>query len=216
MATEKQSKPEINFFGKILASATHEIKNNLAIINESAGLMEDLSSMGGTSFTPERVNQISKKIGAQVKRADQVLKRMNQFSHSVDLPVQLVDMEKTAGFVLELGARLLDIMGARVDIIPGASRATVTTNLFSLEHLIWQSIESCLNGIQGEKKMSIEVEDTDRGPCIRFSADGIQSDSCDILIDNRENQDLMKTLGITLQHNKKDYGFSLLWPTPVQ
>ena len=33
---------EIGFMGKVTASLSHEIKNTLAIINESAGLMGDL------------------------------------------------------------------------------------------------------------------------------------------------------------------------------
>ena len=33
---------EIGFMGKVTASLSHEIKNTLAIINESVGLMGDL------------------------------------------------------------------------------------------------------------------------------------------------------------------------------
>ncbi len=51
----------LRFFGKMSASATHEIKNTLAIINESAGLLEDLSLMAqkGQPMSIPRVNDIS-------------------------------------------------------------------------------------------------------------------------------------------------------------
>ena len=38
----KIERKEVVFFGKITAGITHEIKNVLAIIQESSGLMEDI------------------------------------------------------------------------------------------------------------------------------------------------------------------------------
>ena len=51
----------MKFFGKMTASATHEIKNALAIINESAGLLEDLSIMASKDhpLSPIRIKDIS-------------------------------------------------------------------------------------------------------------------------------------------------------------
>ncbi len=46
---------ETAFMGKITAAITHEMKNVLAIIKESAGLMEDLLSVAkDDSFQHER------------------------------------------------------------------------------------------------------------------------------------------------------------------
>jgi len=36
---------EIAFFGRITAGVTHELKNVLAIVNESSGLMQDLLAL---------------------------------------------------------------------------------------------------------------------------------------------------------------------------
>ena len=70
----------VRFFGKMTASATHELKNTLAIINENAGLLEDLSmiAQSGNSLSSERVHDISKRVSRQVKRADVILKRLNR------------------------------------------------------------------------------------------------------------------------------------------
>ena len=40
---QSSAKPGLQFFGKVSASIAHEIKNVLAIINENAGLLEDLT-----------------------------------------------------------------------------------------------------------------------------------------------------------------------------
>ena len=40
---ETAAETGLQFFGKMTASISHEIKNVLAIINENAGLLEDLA-----------------------------------------------------------------------------------------------------------------------------------------------------------------------------
>ena len=49
------------FFGKISASISHDIKNVLAVLNENAGLLEDLVLMAekGASFNHERVKSLA-------------------------------------------------------------------------------------------------------------------------------------------------------------
>jgi len=49
------------FFGKISASISHEIKNVLAVLNENAGLLEDLVLMAekGAPFNQERAKSLA-------------------------------------------------------------------------------------------------------------------------------------------------------------
>jgi hypothetical protein len=41
--TDSLGRQGLQFFGKISASVSHEIKNVLAVIGENAGLLEDLA-----------------------------------------------------------------------------------------------------------------------------------------------------------------------------
>jgi len=54
---ETDAETGLQFFGKMTASISHEIKNVLAIINENAGLLEDLALMadGGAEIEPQRL-----------------------------------------------------------------------------------------------------------------------------------------------------------------
>ena len=108
MAKDKDVLAEggIRFFGRMSAGATHEIKNTLAIINESAGLLNDLSMVAekGHPLSLTRINNISYVVTRQVQRADLVLKKLNRFSHSVDLSTEVVDLEKTVNFILDLAS----------------------------------------------------------------------------------------------------------------
>ena len=51
----------LQFFGRISASISHEIKNVLAIVNENAGLLEDYSIMaeGGMPLDPARLKKMA-------------------------------------------------------------------------------------------------------------------------------------------------------------
>ena len=114
------------------ASATHEIKNCLAIINESAGLLEDLSMIAEKKppLSHARVNDISQKVTRQVKRADLVVRKLNRFSHSIDQQTQIADLEETVCFVLDLASRLIEMQGVVFKVISPLSRIIVDTNLF--------------------------------------------------------------------------------------
>lgn len=205
----------ILFFGKILASATHEMKNNLAIINENAGLLGDLSMMAeqGQPMPHERTNDLSRKIGAQVQRTDIVLKRMNQFSHSVDLSEQTVDLEKTAAFVVNLGARLIEMQGAKIRITPPPSPILVSTHLFYLETIIWRSIEGLCPAKKENNQVLISFEIENQSPLIRFSSIRLSEKKIvDNIFDTPEDRALITYLNLTLK--KHNNGFSLLWPDP--
>jgi hypothetical protein len=68
------------------ASATHEVRNVLAIIKETAGLIGDmvhLQSEGGR-LDHEKVLRSVSRVDAQVKRGADILSALNRLSHSLD------------------------------------------------------------------------------------------------------------------------------------
>ena len=63
---------EVDLMGRITAGMTHEIKNVLAIIKESSGLLQDILrlSKGRKAPDPEQINKVALRIQAQVARGD--------------------------------------------------------------------------------------------------------------------------------------------------
>ena len=64
----------LQFFGKVSASISHELKNVLAIINENAGLLEDLTlaAQRGKAIDPERLNRTAGNFLKQIHRAHNI------------------------------------------------------------------------------------------------------------------------------------------------
>ena len=204
----------VRFFGSISASATHEIKNTLAIINESAGLLIDLSLMAqkGHLLSLERINDISQRVIRQVQRADLVLKKLNQFSHSVDKSTQIADLEKTILFVLDLASRLVERHEAVVEVSSPVSPMMVSTNLFYLENMIWRAIETACCAADGEKKVKISFGTDLSEPLIWFTMNTVKEGIMDDLFGSKEDSALMACLNISIKKNEKNNGFGLLWP----
>ena len=82
MTTERY--PEAAFLSAMTASTTHEARNVLAIIKESAGLVEDLVQMYGTrgNLDREKVDRALKRIDLQVKRGADLLTTLNRLAHT--------------------------------------------------------------------------------------------------------------------------------------
>jgi C4-dicarboxylate-specific signal transduction histidine kinase len=95
------------FFGKMTASISHEIKNVLAIINENAGLLEDITLMAerGIPINLDRLKTQAERIKNQIRRADVIVKNMNRFAHSVDESLMSVDLAELLEFLAALSRR---------------------------------------------------------------------------------------------------------------
>ncbi len=95
------------FMGKITAGATHEMKNVLAIIRESAGLMEDLLGASREDSLPirEKFLKILSGIGNQVTRGVNLANALNRFSHNPDEPIATVDVDHLIGELIVLCQR---------------------------------------------------------------------------------------------------------------
>ncbi len=165
------AKTGFQFFGKISASTSHEIKNALAIINEDAGLLEDMMFMSdkGMAVDPARIKTLAGKIKDQIRRADKIVKRMNRFSHSVDKPLADIDVGELLELMVAISGRFAYMRGVTLDMTVPASQGTITTNPFFLENLIWLCLDFCMGAAGQEKNIHLFVEETEKSVRIRFT-----------------------------------------------
>lgn len=157
------------FFGKMSASISHEIKNALAIINESAGLLEDFSLLAekGRPIDPERLKLLAQSVLKQVQRTDGLVKKMNRFAHSADDATRIVDLAEMLELVISLVQRLAAMREARVELVLPDHPVMVVTNLFLLEDIIWLCLEFFLT--ENHKVVKLIPETTEEGARIRLA-----------------------------------------------
>ena len=164
-------KEGLRFFGKMSASISHEIKNVLAIINENAGLFEDLALMAekGRMMDMDRFKTIAGKIRNQVVRADDIVKNLNRFAHSVDDFKREVDLNDALKFLIALSRRLFDRQRVSFEQSSVDNPVLITTTPFVLQNLLWLCLSFVLEVTGDEKKVHLFVEKLERGARIRFS-----------------------------------------------
>jgi C4-dicarboxylate-specific signal transduction histidine kinase len=65
----------LNFFGKITASVTHELNNVFSIINEYNGLLEDQIFIAESELTPniEKLSRIQDRLAKQIARGETII-----------------------------------------------------------------------------------------------------------------------------------------------
>lgn len=167
----------LQFFGKVSASIAHEMKNILAIINENAGLLEDMTfaaQRAGGAIDPERLNRACQNFSKQIHRADEILKNMSQFAHSVDqfnVPVNLYEL---AGLVANLVGRRAAMRKVSLEMVAPQEPVNLTTTPFLLENLIWLCLEFAIAATSTDRLLTLTSEKTESGACLHIAGiDGL-------------------------------------------
>jgi signal transduction histidine kinase len=162
---------ELAFFGKIAAGVTHEIRNVLAIINESNGLMSDLLTMAKDSSFPYRdkfLRSISK-IDAQVRRGVEITGNFNRFAHSMDNPTANIDLNEIVEQTVALAQRFARLKNIELQASVSVEPVFLITFPFRLQMALTKAIEAGIAFLPAGAVIVLRV-DGDRGfPCVYVS-----------------------------------------------
>jgi signal transduction histidine kinase len=160
-AIELQDNDDLAFFGKVNASISHELKNILAIISETAGFLNDLTEMAseGKDIDLETLKRCSRDIVEEIQRGFVTIKQMNRFSHSVDDPFKSVNLVEILELMVGLAGFLSFASNVRFDPQEEAAPVVLTCP-FRLQNLIYQAVVFAFEsaGPDGEIHVSIHPE----------------------------------------------------------
>jgi C4-dicarboxylate-specific signal transduction histidine kinase len=159
------------FFGKMSASISHEIKNVIAIINENAGLLDDLTVMAekGMPIDPQRVKTQAGRIQKQIQRADGIVKSMNRLAHSVDEPQKEVDLHDALGLLCGLSTRFASMRGVTLELQPASRPVTIMTSPFFFQNLTWLCLDFAMGATGSGKAVRLSAEKSESGARITLS-----------------------------------------------
>jgi len=142
------SQKEIAFMGRIIASLSHEIKNVLATIKESAGLMDDILKLIPEKSIPhqDRLVHTAANIKKQVDRGADVVTGLNRFAHSMDEPTAEIELNAFAAQMAFLMQRFAHKSGVVLSALSHPDVIHITTDPFALEMLLASALDVCLGG----------------------------------------------------------------------
>ncbi|MFZ2446150.1 MAG: hypothetical protein WAW37_07330 [Syntrophobacteraceae bacterium] len=210
---------ELAFFGKIAAGVTHELKNVLAIINESNGLMSDLLAMAKDSPMPHRdrfLRSVSK-IEDQVRRGVEITSRFNRFAHSVDHRVASVDLNEVLDQTVGLAQRFARLKNIEIKAARSPGPIFITIFPFRLQMALTRAIEACIGLMGALGAIVLRVGGGDGPPRIEFrcetaTGEGIElGEGLDSLRVWGEFENTAALLQAVVELNAATGGFSIVF-----
>ncbi|HYR02343.1 MAG TPA: hypothetical protein VES58_03290 [Syntrophobacteria bacterium] len=158
------------FFGRMNAAISHDMKNVLAIINETASLLDELMELqqdGQMEPNPDKLRTLSRRIVQQVERGQNVITNMNAFAHSIDVPVREVDLVRVMNVMAVLSRHFAT--GKTLDLDLPNEGPRVTTHPFFLNDLIHHTLNFAIAAAGPGKRIGVAVKASDEGGEIVFS-----------------------------------------------
>jgi C4-dicarboxylate-specific signal transduction histidine kinase len=164
-------KTGFQFFGRMSASVSHEIKNALAVMNENVGLLSDLAEVAekGRAVDPSRLKTQAERLAKQVRRTDVIVRNMNKFAHSVDEFLKRVDLGEVLELVCALSARPASMRGVTVTLEPPSEKIPITTLPFLLENLLWLCLDFAFDAAKDDKVVAVRAEVAEGSARVTFA-----------------------------------------------
>jgi len=201
------------FFGKISASVSHELNNVLAIIGQTAGLLEDLldSCPGDEPIPRASLERICNQITEQVERGARTVKRFHRFAHSVDDPRVQFEIKPTLENLHGLLQRQADLARATIQADVGSEPASLTGNPFLFQQAVFMAIQLCLTAAAENDTITVTADRQDE--CIVVHVEGPGCDGAPPLV----LEDLMRHVGGRMETHVQDgrSRFHLAFPVGI-
>ncbi len=163
----------LEVFAKISAAISHEIKNTLAIINESAGLLDDMVHLVGGGDNPigaNRVQAAAETIMKQVNRSNVIMKNLNRFAHSGDSSPGTAPIAEVVELITALSARQAAMK--KITVVADCPVNTVIeADLLSLEALLYLTVRQMYEVAAGGSGLTIRTEESPPHLVIVFLSD---------------------------------------------
>ncbi len=130
------------FLGRMTAGSTHELRNMLAIIKESAGLIGDsLGKTSGTVPAPGSLQRAVDRVNRQVARGVELLDTLNHLAHCPDQTEAATDLNREAACAVGLGQRIARQYGITLQLDPAAGEVSVQLDSLQLQMVLFAAVE---------------------------------------------------------------------------
>ena len=204
----------LSFFGHINASISHELKNILATVSETSGLISDLIevSESGKPLDLNAIKHSSQEIGEEIQRAFVTIKQMNTFAHSVDNSFSETSIVDTLDLVINLSQFLS--YASQVEFFKQEfSNIKIFTCPFLLQDLLYQVLSFSYKTVGHKGTIRISLHNEEKSASIII--DNMKLDENTVLPDKRMLK-IAEVLGIVITLLPNKTGFYISIPLTIK
>ena len=131
------------YFEKIISTLSHDTINAFSVINEMAGLQQDIleDPTEGAAIDAEELAAICVKIRAHVQRGKTAIRGINWITHRADQPEAMTDINETIEKISEITNMWLDTRRAKLAFTPLKAAIGIQTKPFFFAFAVLLSID---------------------------------------------------------------------------
>lgn len=186
---------QLEFFGRILAGFTHDLKNHLAIIQESNGLISDLIAMG--MITDEalaaKLQKIVTSIQGRVSQATDMANNLNGFAHRQDTPLSSFQVNDLLAEELTFLRRFTRIREIDLKIELHEGLPAIYNNPSLVQYVVFKLFTMALKKLKNHTLIEVASGEENSAVKITFRLSG-EKEQFDKLIDDESAAAIQEAL----------------------
>ena len=191
----------LHFFGKVNASISHELKNILAIISETAGFLNDLAALAkkGKNLKISLIEECSESIAEDIQRGFATIKQMNQFAHRVDIPIKEINLSEILLLTVKLSGFLSFSNSVKINNSNDKIQPILTCP-FLLNNLLYQTLIFTYEATGANGEIYIDYNSSEKNGVHLVFSNSLQLNLKNF--PTRKIQETADVLGVKLSFNQ--------------
>ncbi len=147
----------LTFFGKVTAGQSHEVTNVLNIINELAGLQQDVLEVAelGKPVNVQKLKELGDKIQFQVKRGAMIIRNINRFAHSVDSSFAMFDVKEVISRTVFLAERWTRLNNVALTADLPEETTALENSPFFFQQAVFLCIDAALLAVANPRRVTV-------------------------------------------------------------
>lgn len=148
------------FFSRIAAGQSHELANVLNTINELVGLQMDHLAIGEREGPVDlhRLERICGRIRAQIDRGGKIIRAVNRFAHSADVPRAVFDVRETVDRIVHLAERWTRLKKVELRAELPEETMAIENRPFLFQWAVFLCIEAALLAATEENRIAVGLK----------------------------------------------------------
>lgn len=150
--------------GRLAAGVSHEINNPLSIINENAGVIQDILRFSEHFPAKEKILSHTKSIVKSVDRCSRITHRLLGFAKRMDAHIESVDIEAMMNEVIGFVNRDLQNRNIKVNVDSTADAPIIQSDKGQLQQVFLNIVNNAIDAVEdgGQINISISRDDNDK------------------------------------------------------
>jgi two-component system, NtrC family, sensor kinase len=149
--------------GRMAANIAHEINNPLAIINEKAGLIQDLFTIKKHYAGDPKLAGLVESILTSVKRAGNITKRLLTFARNLEGTIETVKLEQVIRDVLSFLEKEAQFSNIQIRLDAGADVPAIESDRGKLQQIFLNIINNAFAAIENGGHLDIQIRSAPAG-----------------------------------------------------